>query len=107
MPNPMHTEASIYESPMFANATEARKHLKIPLPDEAVNIRFAGCREWIAADDVLRFEAPVDVCLKHAGVMFPGTPLTPIASKDLPQASPPLDELDLGLRRQLDLLAEA
>jgi len=64
-------EASIYESPLFATAAEARKHITIPLPDEATNIRFAGYREWIAAEDYLRFEAPVAVCLNHAAVILP------------------------------------
>jgi len=73
--NPMNSDASIYESPAFLTASEARKHIAVSLPDEATNIRFAGYREWIAADDYLRFEAPVDVCLKHAAVMMPKSPL--------------------------------
>jgi hypothetical protein len=87
MPNPMHTEASIYESPAFATATEARKHLAIALPDEATNIRFSGYRQWIAADDIMRFEAPVEVCLQHATMMLSGRKLEPLDGKDLAEVA--------------------
>ena len=76
-------EASIYESPVFATVAEARKHLSIPLPDEAKNIQFAGYREWIAAEDLMRFMAPVEVCLKHAAVISPGKQLTPLSAQEL------------------------
>jgi hypothetical protein len=80
-------EASIYESPVFANAAEARKHITISLPDEATNIRFAGYREWLAVEDLMRFEAPTDTCLKHAELVLPGKEILPINAEDLARAA--------------------
>ncbi len=76
-------EASIYESPVFVTSLEARKYLTILLPDEARNIQFAGYREWIAAEDLIRFEAPTDVCLKHAAMISTDMQLVPIITQDL------------------------
>ncbi len=71
IPNQTHTDAPIYELPLFATAAEARKHIQVPLPDAASNIRYASYHEWVAAEVYLRFEAPVDVCLNQAAELLP------------------------------------
>lgn len=80
--DPFKSDNPIYESPVFATASEARKHVGTPLPDEAVNIQLASYREWIAAEDYLQFEAPVEVCLEHAAKLFPNLQL---AAEPIPE----------------------
>jgi hypothetical protein len=41
---------------------EARQKLTFLLPDSAKNVQFASYREWVAALDFIRFEAPVEDC---------------------------------------------
>lgn len=80
--DPFKSDNPIYESPVFATATEARQHIGTTLPDEATNIQLAEYREWIAAEDYLRFEAPVEVCFDHAAKLFPNLQL---AAEPIPE----------------------
>jgi hypothetical protein len=52
----------IYQTPKPLSVEEARRRLTLPLPDSAKNVQFASYREWVAALDFLRFEAPVADC---------------------------------------------
>ncbi|MGC4001778.1 MAG: hypothetical protein QM811_00915 [Pirellulales bacterium] len=82
-------EASRYQPPPFATAADARKTLTMPLPDEATNIRFAGYHEWIAMDEILRFDAPIDVCINHAIELYPNERFEVVSDEDLRRVLPP------------------
>jgi hypothetical protein len=48
------------------SVAEARHHFTFPFPDSAINVHFASYREWIAAKDFIRFEAPAADCIAAA-----------------------------------------
>src|SRR4029079_16400627 len=73
----------VYEPPAFATAAEASKHIRMPFPPEATNIRFAEWAQFIAHEEYLRFEAPVPVCLRAAAALVQGEPLSPITADQL------------------------
>ena len=94
----------VYEPAAFATVDHASKGCRVPLPPEATNIRVAGWSAGVAHEDYLRFEAPVDVCLKHAAILVPGFKLVAVPADRLAaDARPPqsgifrdLNWFDLG-----------
>src|SRR5256885_5428027 len=57
------------------SASEAKAFAAIEIPPEAANIRIAGFRQWIAFEQLLRFVAPADVCMRTARAILPGEKL--------------------------------
>ena len=45
---------------------QARKELKLPLPDEATDIYYAHYHQMISYMFMVKFSAPLDVCKSHA-----------------------------------------
>lgn len=48
------------------SVAEARQQLQFPFPDTASNVQFSSYREFLAAEDFVRFQAPVDDCIATA-----------------------------------------
>jgi len=68
----------------------AQVYTGVALPAEAKNIRVAGYRQWAEFAHYVRFEAPVDVCLKYAAAVAPGAALKPVHESQLgSDARPP------------------
>ncbi len=63
--------------------TAAASLAGIPIPPEALNVRVASYSQWIEYAKYIRFEAPVDVCLRHASAVVPGARLQPANEYDL------------------------
>ncbi len=84
------SELQVYEPAALATPEDAARSCKLPIPPEAKNIRAAGWSQSIAHEDYLRLEAPVAVCLRHAAVLVPTEPLTPVSADRLAMdARPP------------------
>ena len=75
-----------------ATPAQAQEYTGVPVPAEAKNIRIAGYRQWIEFANYVRFEAPVDVCLKYAGAVAPGTALQPVDEYQLERDARPIRE---------------
>src|SRR4051794_14290338 len=72
------------------SASKAESMLDIRLPPEAKNIRAATYSQWIEYAQYLRFEAPVDVCLRYAATVVPNAATQPADQYDLAgNARPP------------------
>lgn len=67
----------------FIDASEAKSIADIEIPTEAKNIRAASARQWIYCERYVRFEAPVDVCLRFAAKIAPGSTTRPVEADDL------------------------
>jgi hypothetical protein len=57
---------SIIESHGKLNLADAKKQFDLPYPDSAHDIQFASYAQWIAIEDFVRFEAPLDDCIDFA-----------------------------------------
>jgi hypothetical protein len=57
---------SIVESQGRLTLAEAKNQLDVVFPDSAHDIQFACYRQWIAIEDFIRFEAPIDDCISFA-----------------------------------------
>lgn len=68
-----------------ATPAQAQAYTGVALPKEARNIRIAGYRQWIEFAHYVRFEAPVNVCLKYAAAIAPGAALQPVDTYQLPR----------------------
>lgn len=71
-------------------ATKAESITGIRVPPEAKNIRAASYRQWIEYAQYLRFEAPVDVCLRFASTIVPGATTQPADEYDLARNAHPI-----------------
>jgi hypothetical protein len=49
---------------------QARKNIRLPLPDEASDIYYAYYAQWIAYDFIVKFKAPVETCKSHAMLLI-------------------------------------
>lgn len=65
------------------NASQAESITGLRLPPEAKNIRAAKYGQWAEYAQYLRFEAPVDVCLRYASTVAPGAATQPADESDL------------------------
>jgi hypothetical protein len=74
--------------PITASKAESITDLK--LPPEAKNIRAAKYSQWIEYAQYLRFEAPVDVCLRYASTVAPGAATQPADEFDLKNGARPI-----------------
>ncbi|HVX86666.1 MAG TPA: hypothetical protein VH253_17925 [Phycisphaerae bacterium] len=75
-PPPRQAEAT-WSAGEGATAGEAAAYTGVTLPAGAHDIGVAGWRQWIQAVEYVRFEAPVDVCLRYAAAVVPGVALQP------------------------------
>lgn len=82
----------VHEPPGPISVETAAALASIPIPPEAKNIRFAGFSHWIQYEQYLRFEAPVEVCLRHAAVIVPGKTLQPADAFQLRPERFPVDK---------------
>jgi hypothetical protein len=82
----------VNEPPRPATPAQAQKYTGVPLPAEAHNIGVAGYRQWIQFEQYVRFEAPVDVCLKYAAKVVPGATLQPIDEYEIKRGGGPIRE---------------
>jgi hypothetical protein len=55
----------------------------LKVPPEATNIRAASHSLWVEYAQYLRFEAPVDVCLRYASTLVRGPTTKPDSELDL------------------------
>ncbi|MBC7782813.1 MAG: hypothetical protein H7144_03155 [Burkholderiales bacterium] len=58
-------------------ASKAESITGLTLPPESKNIRAASYSQWIEYAQYLRFEAPVDVCVRYASTVVPGAATQP------------------------------
>lgn len=82
----------VSEPPRPATPSQAQAYTGVPLPAEAKNIGVASYRQWIEFAQYVRFEAPVDVCLKYAAVVAPGAALQPVDDYQLERDARPIRE---------------
>ena len=68
---PIFRSSTTVETRQALTLEQAKADCPIPLPPEAGNIRFAAYREWKAACTLVTFEAPTEVCLRHAAGLLP------------------------------------
>lgn len=73
----------VTESRGTITASRAESITGLKLPPEAKNIRAACYRQWIEYAQYVRFEAPVDVCLRYAATVAPGATTEPADEYDL------------------------
>lgn len=77
----------VTESHGPVDAERAESILGITLPPEARNIRAASYSQWIQYGQYLRFEAPVDVCLRFANDVTQGAATRPAGEFEQKQAA--------------------
>jgi hypothetical protein len=65
------------------SASKAESMLGIRVPPEAKNIRAATYSQWMEYAQYMRFEAPVDICLRYAALVVPGAATQPADEYDL------------------------
>jgi hypothetical protein len=72
------------------SAAKAQSMLGVQVPPEAKNIRAATYSQLVEYAHYLRFEAPVDVCLRYAETVVPGATTKPADEYDLAGNARPL-----------------
>jgi hypothetical protein len=71
----------VTESSGPISPSEAESIAGIRVPPQAKNIRAANYSQWIEYAQFLRFEAPVDVCLRYASTVAPGAATRPVVDE--------------------------
>jgi hypothetical protein len=54
-----------YDKPLTYEEAVSKKDLRFPIPKSARNICYAVYLDWQAFDERMKFEAPVEDCIKH------------------------------------------